>query len=382
MDAFFASVEQHDNPELKGQPVIVGGTGNRGVVSAASYEARRFGVHSAMPGREARQRCPDGIFLRPRMARYREVSGQVFEAMRTITPLVEGLSLDEAFLDITGSLKLFGSPRAIGETLRTRIREVTGLAVSIGIAPSKFVAKIASDLDKPAGFIVVAPHEVQPFLDPLPLKRMWGLGPKTLPKVESAGLHVFRDLRRAPEAKLRALFGNQAERFRQLAAGIDPRAVTPDREDKSVSAEETFEHDMSRLGDLETVLLALVEKVGSRLRRSQLVPRTVTVKIRERGFITHTRSRTFQPASNQTGVLLGEARALLRQWWQENPRAEVRLLGVGTSQFDREGQPDLFGDDAARARGKPLDSLVDAVRERFGTTALVRGRLLDTHEED
>ncbi|HEX6928108.1 MAG TPA: DNA polymerase IV, partial [Gammaproteobacteria bacterium] len=179
MDAFYASVEQHDNPDLRGLPVIVGGGGPRGVVSAASYEARRFGVHSAMPGGEARRLCPDGIFLPVRMSRYREVSAAVFDAMHSITPLVEGLSLDEAFLDITGSVRLFGSIRNTGETLRGRIRSATGLDVSIGIAPSKFVAKIASDLEKPAGFVVVPPDGVQAFLDPLPVKRLWGLGPKT-----------------------------------------------------------------------------------------------------------------------------------------------------------------------------------------------------------
>lgn len=378
MDAFFASVEQHDQPELQGQPVIVGGTGGRGVVSAASYAARRFGIHSAMPTREARKRCPHGIFIAPRIRRYREVSAQVFAAMRSITPLVEGLSLDEAFLDITGSVKLFGGARQAGETLRDRVRAATGLGISIGIGPNKFVAKIASDLEKPAGFVLVPPQAVQAFLDPLPVARLWGLGPKTLPRVQEAGLHNFRDVRLARPDLLRALLGRQAERFRQLAAGIDERTVEPRREDRSVSAEETFEHDLRQLPALEAVLLALAEKVAGRLRRDNLLPRTLTLKIREADFTTHSRSRTFSPASHDTRVLFEQARRLLQAWWQEHPDAALRLLGVVASQFETAGQNDLFADtDPQRGRDSRLDALVDSVRGRFGDNALVRARLLD-----
>lgn len=382
MDAFYASIEQHDNPELKGKAVIVGGIGARGVVSAASYEARRFGVRSAMPSREARQRCPDGVFLPVRMSRYREVSAQVFDAMRGITPLVEGLSLDEAFLDVTGSVKLFGGVRATGETLRARVLDATGLNVSIGIAPSKFVAKIASDLEKPAGFVVVPPDGVQAFLDPLPVSRLWGLGPKTLPRVEAAGLHTFRDLRTAPVEKLRALFGNQAERFRRLASGIDDRAVETEREDKSVSAEETFATDIHDLDELERVLLALVEKLAARLRRANLQPATLTVKIREKDFTTHTRSHTFRPPSNETALLYRQARELLRSWWTRHPRAAIRLLGVGTSQFAAVMQDDLFAATAQVSPAPAVDALVDSVRERFGDLSLVRGRLVKPADED
>ncbi|HEX7030355.1 MAG TPA: DNA polymerase IV [Gammaproteobacteria bacterium] len=384
MDAFYASVEQRDNPKLRGKAVIVGGIGPRGVVSAASYEARRFGVHSAMPSAMARKRCPDGVFLPVRMPRYREVSAAVFDAMRAITPLVEGLSLDEAFLDITGSVRMFGGIRKTGEILRENIRAATGLNVSIGIAPSKFVAKIASDLEKPAGFVVVPPDGVTRFLDPLPLKRLWGLGPKTLPRVEEAGLRTFGELRRAPPEKLRAVFGNQAERFARLAAGIDDRDVTPEREDKSVSAEETFATDLRELAKLDSVLLALADKVAARLRRHHLLPRTVTVKIREADFRTHTRSHSFRPPSHDTRVLFHEARRLLHGWWREHPGAAIRLLGLGTSQFAATEQPDLFAVPEPSAGSPPrqkVDSLVDAVRERFGSTALVRGRLLDESGE-
>lgn len=385
MDAFFASVEQFDNPELRGQPVIVGGRGPRGVVAAASYEARRFGVRSAMPGREAQAKCPQGIFVAPRMARYREVSDRVFETMRSMTPLVEGLSLDEAFLDITGSLKLFGTPRNVGEMLRAGVLAATGLNVSIGIAPSKFVAKIASDLEKPAGFVIVAPTGVQAFLDPLPVKRLWGLGPKTLPRVENAGLKTFRDVREARIELLRSLLGNQAERFRQLAAGIDDRAVNPVREDKSVSAEETFSRDLRELAELEKVLLALVDKVATRLRRNALLPRTVTLKIRQHDFTTHTRSHTFQPPSNDTAILWQQSRRLLQTWWRAHPRAAIRLLGMGTSQFEAIEQADLFSAAPAiseqRTR-KPVDALVDSIRDRFGATSLTRARLIDTASDE
>lgn len=380
MDAFYASVEQRDRPELRGLPVIVGGTGPRGVVSAASYEARRFGVHSAMPTAQARQRCPDGVFLPVRMARYREVSAAVFDAMHSITPLVEGLSLDEAFLDITGSVKLFGGVEATGRALVERIHAATGLNVSVGIAPSKFVAKIASDLEKPAGFVVVPPARVQSFLDPLPVSRLWGLGPKTLPRVERAGFRTFRDVRTGSPERLRAVLGNQAERFRRLAAGIDDRNVEPAREEKSISAEETFATDLATLAELETVLLALAEKVAARLRRANLTARTVTVKIRERDFTTHTRSRTFQPASNETRVVHAQARALLKDWWREHPGAAIRLLGVGTSQFSEAVQPDLFTPMPQPGRATGVDALVDAIRERFGGRALVRGRLVDSED--
>lgn len=376
MDAFFASVEQHDDPSLRGKPVIVGGIGNRGVVSAASYEARRYGIHSAMPSREARQRCPHGVFLKPRFERYREVSNLVFDAMRSITPLVEGRSLDEAFLDITGSVKLFGGIRATGEALRARVHDATGLNVSIGIAPNKFVAKIASDLEKPAGFVIVPPGELNAFLDPLPVKRLWGLGEKTLPRVVRAGLATFGDLRRARPELLRALFGNQAERFRQLASGIDTRAVQPDREDKSVSAEETFPVDLARLDELEKVLLALADKMSARLRSKSLLARTLTVKIREADFTTHTRSRSFSPPSNDTTLLYREGRELLRGWWQGHPGARIRLLGIGTSQFADAVQNDLFSAGGAQA-ARPVDQLVDAIRGRFGSTALTRGKLLE-----
>ena len=379
MDAFFASVEQHDNPALRGKPVIVGGASARGVVAAASYEARRFGVHSAMAGREAARRCPDGIFIKPRMARYREVSNQVFAIMRDITPLVEGLSLDEAFLDIGGSIHGYGSAAKVGEALRDRVHEATGLVISIGIAPSKFVAKIASDLDKPGGFVIVSPDDVQAFLDPLPVKRLWGLGPKTLPRVEAAGITTIGALRETPPARLRALLGSRADHFQRLARGEDRRPVRPERDDKSISSEETFGKDLTDRLALERELLAMADTVGRRLRNAELAAGTVTVKIREADFTTHTRSRSFRPATQDTDAIHRTARDLLEGWWREQAEPAVRLLGVAASGLGRAGQYSLF-DDAPVSRPGRIDSLMDDIRSRFGDSGLQRGRLLGGRE--
>lgn len=381
MDAFYASVEQHDNPDLRGKPVIVGGASARGVVAAASYEARRFGVRSAMPGSVARRRCPDGIFLKPRMSRYQEVSRQVFEIMRDITPLVEGLSLDEAFLDISGSLRQFGNAKAVGEALRERVRGATGLAISIGIAPNKFVAKIASDIDKPNGFVIVQPEDVTGFLDPLPVRRLWGIGPKTLPRLEQTGFKTFQDIRRAAPGKLEALLGRQAERYRQLAAGKDQREVKPDRDDKSISHEQTYREDLVSLEQLEREILQQAEKVAARLRAKELSARTLTLKIRERDFTTHTRSTSMRPATQDTRALADKGRQLIRQWWQEHPGARIRLLGVGSSNFEAATQLGLF-DSAPAGRDTRLDKLMDSVRDKFGNSAVRRGRLLEEHSRD
>lgn len=379
MDAFYASIEQRDNPELRGKPVIVGGSSARGVVAAASYEARRYGVRSAMPGREAARRCPDGIFIKPRMQRYREVSRQVFDIMRSITPLVEGLSLDEAFLDITGSLHAHGSARAVGETLREQVRDATGLVISIGIAPSKFVAKIASDIDKPGGFVMVAADEVQAFLDPLPLQRLWGLGPKTLPKLEAAGLHSIGDLRRAPLARLRGLLGNRAEHFQRLARGEDQREVSPDRDDKSISSEETFARDLHQLAAAEAALLGMADTVARRLRRAGVAAGTVTVKLRAPDFTTSTRSRSFHPATQESAAIYQVARELLRTWWREQPEPALRLLGVGGSRLAAANQISLF-DSGQEGRPGRLDAVLDEVQQRFGPGGLRRGRLLGERE--
>src|SRR6201996_9063732 len=273
MDAFYASVEQRDNPETRGKPLIVGGVQGRGVVAAASYEVRKYGVHSAMPISTALRLCPHAVCVRPRRERYKEVSEQVFSVFHEITPLVQGLSLDEAFLDVTGSTALFGDAVAIAQRIKNRIVATTGLSASVGVAPNKLIAKIASDLDKPDGLTVVAPERIREILDPLSIRRLPGLGRKTGEKVELRGIHTFGDLRTAADSVLWPLFGRYTQRIRDRAAGIDDRPVHPDREEKSISAENTFDHDLGDPGQLRAQLSRLADRACERLRRKQLMAR-------------------------------------------------------------------------------------------------------------
>jgi DNA polymerase-4 len=384
MDAFYASVEQQDDPELRGRPVIVGGAGGRGVVAAASYEVRRYGVHSAMPTREALERCPHAVVVRPRMARYREVSAQVFEVFDAYTPLVEGLSLDEAFLDVTGSLALFGTAPAIAAGIKARIRERTGLTASVGVAHNKLLAKIASDLRKPDGLCVILPEEATAVLDPLPIRRLGGIGAKTAAKLEACGVFTFGQLRTATDAVLWPLFGRYAERVRERASGIDERAVIADAEEKQISAEETFETDLRQRAALHAELARLTDRVGARLRERRLLARNVTVKIRRRDFTTYTRSQSFNPPTQETATLLGVARALLDAWLASQPRAALRLLGVGVGGLSPAQQLDLFAAPApaghvrprAERAGARIDPTVHRIRARFGAAALTRASSL------
>ena len=370
MDAFYASVEQHDDPGLKGKPVIVGGIGNRGVVSAASYEARVFGVRSAMPMYEARRRCPQGVYVQVRMSRYKEVSGQVFQVFGDFTPTIQGLSLDEAFLDLTGAI---GSddPLALGLRIKQQIRHATGLTASVGLAPNKLVAKIVSQQCKPDGLQHVKTDEVQAMLDPLPVTAMWGIGPRSGESLAKAGIKTIEDLRRAPEAKLKALFGNQALHFRALAEGRDERPVDGSGGERSVSQETTFERDLTRLDDLDPVLRTLTEDLCRILRKNDLKPHTLVLKLREADFTRHTRQRRFTPPDASYGALYPIARALLSRWLEEHPRRALRLLGVGVRDFAEAGQFDLF--DEGRARRERLEAASDAVREKFGDGSLRRG---------
>jgi DNA polymerase-4 len=388
MDAFYASVEQHDRPELRGLPVIVGGNSGRGVVAAASYEVRRYGVHSAMPTRMALERCPQAIVVAPRMSRYREVSEQVFAVFHEMTPLVEGLSLDEAFLDVTGSVGLFGAPTVIAAAIKARIRERTGLAASVGVAHNKLLAKIASDLEKPDGLCVIAPGDVQRVLDPLPIRRLSGIGAKTAAKLEDCDLHTFGQLRDAPDAVLWPLFGRYTQRIRERAAGIDERPVVCDWQEKQVSAEETFETDLRQRDELRSELARLADKVGIRLRGKALLAATVTIKVRRKDFTTYTRSRSFRPPTQDTGTVLDIARELLDGWLTEQPRAAVRLLGVGLSSLSPAAQLDLFAAPAPtpgqppQARPPPratarIDPTLDRIRDRFGAAAVTRGSSLE-----
>jgi DNA polymerase-4 len=374
MDAFYASVEQLDNPDLKGKPVIVGGIGNRGVVSAASYEARVFGVRSAMPMYEARRRCPQGVYIQVRMSRYKEMSQQVFQVFESFTPTIQGLSLDEAFLDLTGAI---GSeyPVALGRRIKDAIRAATGLTASVGLAPNKLVAKIISQQCKPDGLQHVKTEEVQATLDPLPVTAMWGIGPRTGESLAETKIQTIRDLRLAPEAMLKALFGSQALHYKALAEGRDERPVDGSGGERSVSQETTFARDLTDLRDLDPILRALTEDLCRILRKNALKPHTVVVKLREADFTRHTRQRRFTPPDASYDALYPIARGLLARWLEEHPLRALRLLGVGARDFAGDEQPDLF--DEGRARRQRLDAASDAVRERFGAEVLRRGVSLD-----
>jgi DNA polymerase-4 len=404
MDAFYASVEQHDRPELKGLPVIVGGTSGRGVVAAASYEVRKYGVHSAMPVREALTRCPQAVCVKPRMERYKEVSREVFGAFHEFTPLVEGLSLDEAFLDVGGSRALHGAPATIAAAIKARIRERTGLTASVGVSFNKLLAKIASDLQKPDGLCTIDPADVERILDPLPIRRLHGIGPKTAARLEECGLHTLGMLRAAPDAVLWPLFGKYTQNVRNRAAGIDDRPVVPDWQEKQVSAEETFDTDLRRPVEMHAELAKLADRVGVRLRAKELGCATVVVKIRRRDFTTYTRSRSFAPATQDTDAVLKIARELLDGWLAEQPRAAVRLLGVGLASLGPAVQMDLFGQPVGAASaprstataapanrvvvadraGAKLDPTLDRIREKFGDGSVTRASSLgrDGPKED
>jgi DNA polymerase-4 len=376
MDAFYASVEQRDDPTLRGKPLVVGGSSNRGVVAAASYEARAFGIRSAMPMRDAYRRCPDLLRVRPRMGHYRSVSKQIFDVFRHYTPLVEGLSLDEAFLDVTGSTSLFGSPVDIARAIKREIRESTGLMASVGVAENKLVAKIASDLDKPDGLTVILPADYETRLDPLPVAVIPGIGRKTLQRLDGTGIASLRDLRLAEDRTLQPVFGRFTQKIRDRAAGVDDRPVVAARDDKSISAEETFATDLETREEMERELLRLSERTAARLRKAGLAAGTVQVKIRQPDFTTFTRQQKVRPPASGTDRVYAVARALLETWLARNAGARLRLLGVGGSDLVPAGQPDLFDDvqpDSA------VDKTVDAIRERFGDASLGRARTLDRH---
>lgn len=374
MDAFYASVEQHDDPTLIGKPVVVGGLGPRSVVSTCSYEARRFGVRSAMPTAQAQRLCPDAIFLVPRMARYAEVSAQVFAVFDEITPQIEGLSLDEAFLDVTDSLKLFGTPRAMGQRIKQRVSEVTGLNCSVGMSHNKWLAKLATELGKPDGLFEINDANCQRLLDPLSVGRLWTVGKVAQEKLEQAGYRTIRDVRCASPGALRRVIGNQAELLQALAAGQDDRAVVPDREDKSIGAETTFDVDLKTLDAARAWLLKLCERVGERARRAALSGRVVTIKLRTPPFHTESRQVTLTTQCDATDEIHAAARTLLERWWREKGTPSLRLLGVALSGFAMApDHQDLF----AKAGDVRKDRLADRLNEKFGSGTLRRARTID-----
>ena len=374
MDAFYASVEERERPELAGRAVVVGGSPEgRGVVAAASYAARGYGVRSAMPTARARQLCPHAVFLRSRMALYAEVSAEIRALLHRYTPLVEPLSLDEAFLDVSASRELFGEGAAIAAHIKRAVRSELGLVASVGVAPNKFLAKLASDFDKPDGLVVVPAEGVQAFLDPLPVERLWGVGAAARDTLHALGVHTIADLRARPEAVLRDRLGKWGRRLFALAHGRDERPVVPEQEARSLSHETTFEVDIAQAALLRAWLRDLCEQVARRLRRQGLRAHAVEVKVRYADFRTVTRSAGLHVATANTRALWRRAAGLLDALLAR--RADpVRLLGMGASRLTRERreQGDLF--EAPRsAREQRVDTMVDAVHERFGRAGLRRG---------
>ncbi|MAI78748.1 MAG: DNA polymerase IV [Deltaproteobacteria bacterium] len=384
MDAFFASVEQRDHPEYQGRPLVVGGDGPRGVVAAASYEAREFGIRSAMPSFEAKRLCRDLIFLRGDMAKYSQESRRIFSVFSEFSPLVEALSLDEAFLDLTGTERLLGPPAEVGARLRKRVWEETHLVVSVGIAPVKLVAKIASAAAKPDGLIEVLPGEVRDFLAPLPVRRLWGVGPVADKRLRDRGFSQIGDLASAEPERLRSLLGDWGVDLARLARGEDVRGVENESRAISYSEENTFRENVSDHALLESTVLTHAEAVARRLRREAVRGRTVVLKwrgsrrIREgpRGYPLHTRQTTLPQATDDGAVIARAARLLLAE---VGPTDAVRLIGVGVSGLEDETSeqlslfvdPELSGREAPEERAA-LNRALDEITSRFGSTAVVR----------
>jgi DNA polymerase-4 len=380
MDAFYASVEQLDNPALRGLPVIVGGRSARGVVTSASYEARKFGVRSAMPGFEARRLCPDGIFVPGRMDRYVEISRIVRRVFESFSPSVEPLSLDEAFIDLAGTERLLGTPLEVGAALRRRVREETGLVVSVGIAPNKMTAKILSDMCKPDGLLALGPEYVREFLAALPVERLWGVGRVTLQHMHAAGIQTVGDLAARDAAALRARFGSSGMHLWELANGIDSREVIADWQRKSYGEENTFERDLDLHGlELRRVLIAHGEAIARRLRDDEVRARTVTLKLKlarplgEGRYPLVTRSSSFEHATDDGAEISKLAIELIAKVKEKD---RIRLAGVQVHNLERAQamQYGLFdataGSDAKRAK---LNRALDALAERFGDEAVTRG---------
>lgn len=372
MDAFYAAIEQRDRPELRGKPVIVGGDGPRQVVSTASYEARRFGVHSAMPGVRAKQLCPQGIFVVPRMEVYAAASAQVRAVFDRFTDLVEPLSLDEAFLDVTGSRALFGDGPTIARRIKDEVRRATGLCVSVGVATSKYVAKVASDLRKPDALVVVPPGEERAFLAPLPVSRLWGVGAVTQRQLERVGLRTIGDVQRRSERQLVQAFGDSlGPHLHVLANGLDPREVEPLREARSIGHEMTFAEDLLDAGEVRDTLLQLSQMVGRRLRRDGVRGTVVRLKLRHPDFTTLSRQRKVPPTADDL-ELHRVACELLAACWSGRPG--VRLLGVtaaGLVGIDAPVQGGLFT--APPKKRDQLLAAMDRIRDRHGESAVRHG---------
>jgi DNA polymerase-4 len=376
MDAFYASVEQLDNPELKGRCIIVGGSTNRGVVSAASYEARRHGVHSAMPIYQARQKCPDAVFIRPRMHRYKEVSEKVMAVLRKYSPLLEQVSIDEAYLDISGCQRLLGDPETIGGKIKAEIRQTLGLTCSVGIAPNRFLAKVASDRNKPDGLTFIPPSQVAQFVRTLPVEKVPGVGQKTRQHLEKMGIRSLGDVSGFSEKSLCDRLGKYGRRLLELAAGIDTTPVQPYSPHKSVSTEQTFAVDTDDLNRLSGILLKQAEEVSRQLRRQGVRARTITLKIKHTDFRQVTRSTTLAEATRSSDTIFAESLRLLERY---RLTRKIRLIGIGASNFAAVASPKqlpLFHSGATKKKEwEKVDETVDRIAEKFGKHTILRGTL-------
>lgn len=378
MDAFYPAVEVLDDPSLKGKPVIVGGSVTRGVVSSASYEARKFGVHSAQPMATALRLCPDAVVLPVRMSRYKEASNRIFAVFYRFTPLVEPLSIDEAFLDVTGSVRLFGPPDTIAKKIKAAVFSETGLTVSAGVATSKFIAKIASDMDKPDGLTVVPPGGEQAFLDPLSIEKMWGAGKVTQAALKQLNIRTFHDLRRMPADFMERRFGKHGVQMHRLASGLDDRDVVTEHDMKSIGHEETFEKDVVDPAAARRELLSLSQRVARRVRRYGVTGKTVTVKVKYADFVSATRSETLSYPTDDGAVIYDTACRLLKK--TDVGKKPARLLGISVSQL-RHGatgiQLELFRKEDIRGKRKKLNTALDALHGKFGEKSVLPGSLLE-----
>ena len=425
MDAFFASIEQLDHPEYKGHPVIVGGLSSRGVVATCSYEARKFGVHSAMPISRAKKLCPDGIYVYPRMDRYKEVSAQIFSIMKEFTPHIEPLSIDEAFLEVSGMSSMYSGPKALGRAIKDRVFEETGLIISAGLAPNKFLAKLASDLDKPDGLVVIPYGREKEILAPLPIKRIWGVGPRTEKILKNGGFHLMRHIQALPdESSLIPLVGNQARRIWELANGIDERPVETDRKIQSIGAEETYEEDLTDGSAIELEFRYFANRLSKRLRKRNLLGHTVSIKVRYDDFTTVSRQKRLDTPSDHEHVFFETALILWNKLMRDktskqpkgakkdvealgattkvkstnfkynsfnnnsfnnsnskaitfmDPPGPIRLLGLTVSGLDEEVpmQDSLFESPQDETEDK-LAGVLDSLESKFGETAIMSGAL-------
>ena len=389
MDAFFASIEQLDHPEYKGHPVIVGGLSSRGVVATCSYEARKFGVHSAMPISRAKKLCPDGIYVYPRMDRYKEVSHQIFSIMKEFTPHIEPLSIDEAFLEVSGMSTMYSGPKALGRAIKDRVFEETGLIISAGLAPNKFLAKLASDLDKPDGLVVIPYGREKEILAPLPIKRIWGVGPHTEKRLKAGGFHLMRHIQSLPdERSLIPIVGNQARRIWELANGIDERPVETDRKIQSIGAEETYEEDLTDGSAIELEYRYFANRLSKRLRKRNLLGYTVSIKVRYGDFTTVSRQKRLDTPSDHEHVFFETALLLWNKLMQDktskqlkgvtfmDPPGPIRLLGLTVSGLDEDVpmQDSLFESPKNETENK-LAGVLDSLESKFGETAVMSGAL-------